>query len=305
MKQLLEKHPLILMEGAISEPLRRAEPIRLHSDQLTAQLIYDQEGRGQLQRLYGGYMDIAKAAQLPFVMLTPTWKADRERVADGGVNPCVNVDAVRFMKKIREIHGVGNNDIKIGGLTGCRNDCYKPDEGLGAPESERFHSWQMVQLAQAGADFLIAQTLPNVEEAVGIAKAMDATGIPYIISFVINREGVVLDGTHLLAAVNLIDRATKNRPVGFMVNCSYPSFLNAAQQPEALFKRLIGYQANASSLDHAALDGAPQLYADGVEAWGQEMLSLNKNHGVKILGGCCGTGDAHLRYLVDHMDVRY
>ena len=305
MKQLLEKHRFILMEGAISEPLRRAGRIRLHPDQLTGQLIYDPEGRGALQRLYGGYMDIAKAAQLPFVMLTPTWKADRERVSESGVHSSLNVDAVRFMKEVRDVSGVGHDDVKIGGLTGCRNDCYQPDEGLGASASERFHSWQVVQLARAGADFLIAETLPNVQEAVGIAKAMEATGVPYIISFVINRDGVVLDGTDLPSAVNLIDSATKNRPVGYMVNCSYPSFLNAARQPKALFNRLIGYQANASSLDHAALEGAQQLHADDVEAWGREMLSLNKNHGVKILGGCCGTGKAHLRYLVDHWDARH
>lgn len=305
MKQLLEKHPLILMEGAISERLRRAGHLRLQPDQLIAPLIYDQEGRAALQKLYCGYMEIAKAAQLPFVMLTPTWKANFERVSESGVDPDLNGDAVRFMKEVRDIYGAGNKEIKIGGLTGCRGDCYQPDEGLSAVEAERFHAWQIDQLALAGADFLIAQTLPNVEEAVGIAKAMEATGVPYIISFVINRDGVVLDGTDLLTAVNLIDSATQTRPVGFMVNCSYPAFLKAAQQPEALFLRLIGYQANASSLDHADLDGAQQLHVDDVEAWGDEMLLLNHNHGVKILGGCCGTGVTHLGYLVDHMHAQH
>ena len=28
-----------------------------------------------------------------------------------------------------------------------------------------------------------------------------------------------------------------------------------------------------------------------------EMLALNRRFGVKILGGCCGTGVDHLRYL--------
>lgn len=303
MKQLLKNNRLILMEGAVSEQLRRSKRINLQPDQLIAPLIYDHKGRGELQRLYRGYMDIATEAQLPFVMLTPTWKANRERIVDSGINPGVNGDAVSFMQEIRNVYGTGNTNIKIGGLTGCRNDCYKPDEGLPVLAAERFHSWQMAQLAQAGVDFLIAQTLPNVQEAVGIANAMEATGIPYIISFVINREGVVLDGTDLLTAVKIIDKATKNRPVGFMVNCSYPIFLNAARQPKSLFSRLIGYQANASSLDHADLDCAPQLYADDVDMWGKEMLALNKNHGVKILGGCCGTGVAHLRYLVDHMNA--
>jgi methionine synthase I (cobalamin-dependent) len=34
------------------------------------------------------------------------------------------------------------------------------------------------------------------------------------------------------------------------------------------------------------------------EEWIEEMLKLNRHHGVKILGGCCGTDDNYLRGLV-------
>jgi len=43
------------------------------------------------------------------------------------------------------------------------------EQGLSREEAELFHSWQVDQLASAGADYLIAETLPNVEEARGIA----------------------------------------------------------------------------------------------------------------------------------------
>ena len=36
------------------------------------------------------------------------------------------------------------------------------------------------------------------------------------------------------------------------------------------------------------------------EHWGDEMLILNQRYGVAILGGCCGTTDEHLQYIVDH-----
>ncbi len=82
-----------------------------------------------------------------------------------------------------------------------------------------------------------------------------------------------------------------------MVNCAYPTFLCAAKQPAKLFNRLIGYQANASSLDHCDLDGTDQLKTENVSDWGEVMLELNRSYGVKILGGCCGTGVEHLRYI--------
>ncbi|MCU7810176.1 MAG: homocysteine S-methyltransferase family protein, partial [Candidatus Thiodiazotropha sp. (ex Notomyrtea botanica)] len=245
-------------------------------------------------------IDIAREADVPFLMCTPTWRANHSRVIDSGVNLSINQDAVRFMKNIRNTPDSSESMIKIGGMIGCKNDCYQPDDGLSETESEDFHSWQINQLAEGDVDFLIAETLPNVEEAIGIAKALERTGLPYIISFVIDRQGAVLDGTFINDAVKRIDAVTGNNPVAYMVNCAYPTFLNADRQPEELFSRLLGYLANASSLDHCDLDGSDDLESEEVTEWGDAMHVLNRTYGINILGGCCGTGPAHLRYLVNH-----
>ncbi len=291
------------MEAAVVERLRRHGGIPLHPHLVHAPLIYDDRGRKALTVIYEGYMDIASKAGVPLLLCTPTWRANRERVAEAQLEESVNVDAVRFMKELRDKRGSGDIPIRVGGLIGCWNDSYRPEEALPAGESERFHSWQITQLAGAGVDFLVAETLPNIEEATGIARAMEKTSTPYIISFVIDRSGCLLDGTELVEAVGIIDSSTKRKPLGFMVNCAYPSFLCAAKQPNELFQRLIGYQANASSLDHSDLDGSEQLETESVADWGEEMLALNRNHGVKILGGCCGTGEEHLRYLVQGGEI--
>ncbi len=302
MKKLLEDHGFILMEASIVERLRRSGHVRLHPSLAHAPLIYDDAGREALRNIYEEYIDVAFDAGVPFLMYTPTWRANRSRALE--TEPChaVNGDAVRFMSRIRETHRSGGGLIKIGGMIGCKNDCYNPAEGLSACESEVFHAWQVEELAQAGVDYLIAATLPNVEEAIGIAKAMEKTGLPYIISFVISRDGCVLDGTSLSAAIDLVDSNTRQKPVGFMANCSYPSFLCAADQPVSLFTRFIGCQANASAMDHCDLDNADQLEAEPISDWGKEMLTLNRSYGVKILGGCCGTSAGHLRYLVEHIN---
>jgi S-methylmethionine-dependent homocysteine/selenocysteine methylase len=297
MREVLENNRLVLMEGSINEQLRRSGVVELHPRLTNAPLIYEATGRDMLAGLYLGYMAVARDAQLPFLMCTPTWRANRERVAEAGVPSGINVDAVRFMKDLREAHGGWRSNAWIGGLMGCKNDCYKSQEGLPASDAEQFHRWQAGQLRQGGVDFLVAQTLPNVNEAVGIARAMASTGLPYIVSFVISRDGCVLDGTDLETAINRVDAETPRLPLGFTVNCAYPSFLNAASQPPSIFKRLIGYQANASSLDHHELDGADELHQESTAEWGELMQELNRTYGVKILGGCCGTGVEHLRYI--------
>jgi len=298
MKNLLNQHQLILMEAAIVERLRRSSHIDLHPRLVNAPLIYNELGSFELRKIYQSYIDVATRANLPILLCTPTWRANHDRVSESNINEEINVDAVNFMNEIRDQQGVNASHIKIGGLIGCKNDCYKSDEGLTSAEAERFHTWQITELAKTKVDFLIAETLPNIQEAMGIANAMSKTNIPYIISFVINRKGEVLDGTPLAEAVRELDGNVEIRPLGFMVNCAYPSFLNASSQPKALFERLIGYQANASSLDHAELDNCSELQTEDLALWGNEMLSLNNEFGVKILGGCCGTDVDYINYLV-------
>ena len=287
------------MEAAIVEQLRRSADIKLHQSLINAPLIYDRSGSVALKKLYQSYINIAVNAETPFLMCTPTWRANKARVYASNINHSINSDAAKFMKDIRDAQNHGKALIKIGGMIGCKNDCYKPAEGLTIAESEAFHSWQIEQLAKAGVDFLIAQTLPNIEEAAGIAKAMEITGLPYIISFVINRNGYVLDGKSLAEAVKYVDTVTNNKPTGFMVNCAYPSFIKPALQAEQLFSRLVGCQANASSLDHCELDESDQLSVDDISSWGDSMLELNRLYGMKILGGCCGTGTEHLNYVIN------
>lgn len=282
------------MEAAVVEQLRRAGQVRLHDKLVNAPLIYDVDARTAMASLYEQYMALARRAGLPLLVCTPTWRAGRDRVEGSGVRESVNEDAVAFMREI-----CSNGNVRIGGMIGCRNDCYQPEQGLTAEAAEQHHAWQIERLAGSGVDFLIAVTLPNVQEALGIARAMAATTSPYIISFVIARNGCLLDGTSLAAAIECIDSGTRRPPLGYMINCAHPSFLHPESLSANTLSRLIGFQANASARDHSDLENAGELHVDSITQWGDLMLQLNERYGVQILGGCCGTGIEHLQYLVD------
>ncbi|WP_350583087.1 homocysteine S-methyltransferase family protein, partial [Pseudomonas sp. HY2-MNA-CIBAN-0224] len=75
----------------------------------------------------------------------------------------INVEAATFLKEL-VAEEPGKVPVKIGGLIGCKNDCYLPDEGLSLNDASEFHQWQINQLASADVDFLMAATLPSVEE---------------------------------------------------------------------------------------------------------------------------------------------
>ncbi len=300
-QKILDDHDCVLAEAAVIETLRRSGNVKLHPLLENALLIYEEAGKEALTVLYQYFIDVARKADIPIMLSTPTWRANQERTSTANITRDVNGDAVRFLKRQKERWGSWAANIIVGGLIGCKNDCYKPDEGLPTSEAQTFHLWQVTQLAKAGVDFLLGATLPTLSEARGIALAMEQTNIPYIISFVINKEGRILDGSSLESSFREIDAVCSRPPLGYMINCSYPSFLNAHKQPQSVLSRIIGYQANASSHDQSQLDGAEVLQANDTTEWGNLMIELNRKFGVKILGGCCGTSCEHLQYIAQNV----
>jgi S-methylmethionine-dependent homocysteine/selenocysteine methylase len=298
---VLEASSFILAEASVVEVLRRSRKVKLHPTLIHSLLIYDEIGRQELVELYSAYISIAEKAGFPIIILSPTWRADREKLSEAGIKKNLNRDAVELVKEIRNRFSAWKDNIFIGGCIGPKNDCYDPVEALSVKEGYEFHSWQIGRLAQTGVDFLIAETIPAVTEATGIAQAMAKTELPFFISFVINRRGRVRDGTRLEQAFRVIDSACDKAPVGYWANCSHPSFLCINEQPGIVLSRFYGIQANASSLDQTELEGAETLQVDAIPDWGRQMIELNTKYGVKILGGCCGTGPAHLQYIVNNI----
>jgi S-methylmethionine-dependent homocysteine/selenocysteine methylase len=300
MQSFLDHHRFILAEAAVVERIRRNDKVQLDNLLAHAPLIYNDEGRDALGAIYQEYLSIAEENNCPILLCTPTWRTNIDRVKKSGQRELINIDATNFMRaliyeKDRKV------PIKLGGVIGCQNDCYLPNEGLAMKEARDFHLWQVEQLANAGVDFLIAVTLPSIEEAAGIALAMETTKLPYIISFVIGSNGKILDGSSISEAIDYVDTKTTNPPLGYFINCSYPSFLSPETLSVDVFKRLIGIQANASSLDHDQLEASKELKSESVEEWGNLMVKLNRNFGLKVLGGCCGTDGKHLQYLTGYI----
>ena len=204
-REIIKKSKFILTEGSVIERLRRDDSITLNPDVLHAALIYDEKGGGAMAAIFRQYMDIGQRYGVPMLTYTPTWRANKERLTRAGFDQNVNGDGVRFVAGIREEYGGYAKKIFIGGMIGCRGDAYKPEETLTREEAVKFHRFQLDRLDAAGVDFLIAQTLPALPEAVGIATAMSIYGIPFVISFIVNNAGQLLDKTPLEKAIKLID----------------------------------------------------------------------------------------------------
>ncbi len=189
-----------------------------------------------------------------------------------------------------------------GGLLGCRGDAYTGAGALPEEEARIFHAWQVESFRSAGADFLFAGIMPTLPEAAGMARAMSDSGLPYIISFTVERNGRLIDGTAIADAIDYIDGRTENNPACYMANCVHPTLLREALlQPwndtEQVRTRFQGIQANTSPLPFAALDGAAELQCSDPADFSQEMVRLREVADIRIFGGCCGTDNRHMEYV--------
>lgn len=309
--EFLDSASCILGEGAVIERLRRNKDLELDPFLVNSAFIYEDAKRGAMEAICRQYLDIGHQFGLPLLMSTPTWRASRERInAAGYAGIDVNGDNVRFLDQLRRTYTGYAEKVIICGLMSCRGDAYNPADALEVDEALGFHAWQAAKLAAAEIDFLLAATLPAISEATGLALALAATGKPYILSFVVRPEGTLLDATPLKDAIAAIDADVSPQPLAYLINCTHASFARAALMHETnssplVRQRMIGLLANTAALSPEDLNDSTILVEENPEAFGQSLADLHRELGLKILGGCCGTDNRHIRTLAAKLAAGY
>lgn len=304
--ETINSSPFILTEGAVIERLNRDPSIDLDPHILHAGLIYEDNGRKALEKIYRQYIEVGLKYNLPILLASPTWRANPERIEASRFHrlETINADCVRFLQSIRHTYSDNSKLVFIGGLMTCKGDAYRPEEALSEPDAADFHKRQAGMLAESGVDYIMAATLPAVSEARGMAKAMADLGIPYVISFVIRPDGSVLDGTPLNRAIDQIDSTIQHPPFFYLINCVHPTVFGQGLGREVTIspsvqKRLLGLQANTSSKSPEELDGLEQLDGSDPESFAGELLALRHKFGIKVIGGCCGTDQRHIEAIAE------
>jgi len=293
---------IILTEGAIVERLRREFSIPLDENIVHAGFIYNSKYRIALSGIYKQYLDIAEAYNLTIMIMTPTRRANLERIALSEFKDRrVIADNVDFLNQLKAGY---KTPVYIGGLTGCMGDAYSSSTPFTLDEAIQFHTPTMQSFREAGVDFLFAGIMPTVTESIAIANSMETTGLPYIISFMIRRAGVLIDGTTIHDAIATIDKNTQHQPLCYMANCIHPDILHEALSHPANRSKLVktrfqGIQANASSLSPEELNESKVLCSSSAEELTERMLHLHADFSLKIYGGCCGTNEKHLRKIAE------
>ena len=161
-----------------------------------------------------------------------------------------------------------------------------------------FHLRRISALAQTGADFLLFETIPSLDEARAILTAL--AGVPDIgaaISFTCRDDRYTAHGENILDCVEQLDQAPQIIAIG--INCVAPALVTPLLRRlrHATTKKLAVYPNSGEQWDANQRSwvstATPSADAAGWRRYGAEWRAA----GADWIGGCCRTGPAHVREL--------
>lgn len=304
-EKVFHESKVILTEGALVERLKAEFNLEMDKHVNHAGLIYTHPDK--LALLYRQYADIAVKHSLPIMLMTPSRKVNVDSVKGSKYElKSLLTDTCSFLKDIQKSYASSPDKIFVGGLVGSKGDAFSSAEALNTEEAYRFHTNQVRIYEENRVDFVFAGIMPEINEALGMAKAIAQTDIPYIISFTIRKDGCLIDGTPIFKAVDIIDNQVSRRPLCYTTNCVHSTNVRLALENEKnknmpQLLRFKGVQANASSLSPEELNNCGVLKVENFRTNISEMVNLYKHFGFKVFGGCCGTNEIFMKDLAANL----
>jgi S-methylmethionine-dependent homocysteine/selenocysteine methylase len=207
----------------------------------------------------------------------------------------INLRGIEFYRDFAREYGSPETPMRVGGVIGPRGDAYNVGRTPDAAEAEDYHAEQIGTFRKAGADLVTAMTFSSVEEAIGLARAAKAAGMPVVVSFFVAPGGRLRGGETLEEAITRVDAATGRAPAYYMINCTHPTEFEPGLTAGAWTGRLGGFLPNAVAMETLDLCKLGHLEDGDPEALGSQMAGLARRFAhVNVWGGCCGTDGRHI-----------
>jgi homocysteine S-methyltransferase len=159
-----------------------------------------------------------------------------------------------------------------------------------------FHQRRIRALATTGADFLLFETVPSLEEARAIVTALEgAPDIAAAISFTCRDERHTAHGEDIAACAQELESAPQVIAIG--INCLAPALVVPLVRSlrHTTAKKIMVYPNSGEPWDATQRkwqDAGSSLA--NAESW-RTLANQWRAAGADWIGGCCRTGPAHIR----------
>jgi len=190
----------------------------------------------------------------------------------------------------------------VAGSMGPTGDIIAPLGERSQEDAYDIFAEQAEALAEGGADVLFIETMMAEEEAeIALRAAKDRTSLPVVatMTFELGKAGLrTMWGVDVATAVKRLTDAGAD-VIGANCGRGFEDMLAIVEEMRPLTQKPIIAQSNA---------GIPE-WQDGISVYTETPESIKPKaqqileRGVNILGGCCGTGPAHIRMMRSLVDA--
>jgi methionine synthase I (cobalamin-dependent)/5,10-methylenetetrahydrofolate reductase len=232
------------------------------------------------------------------VIETNTFGANRIKLRAFGLSErvvAINAEGARLARQAatRPNAGPANGRVYVAGAIGPLGIRVEPWGKTGVDEAQQFFREQAKALADGGVDLFILETFRDLNEiGAAIAAVREVCELPIVAQMTTEEDGNSLDGTppEQFAPV-LLERGAA--VVG--VNCSVgpAPMLESIERLAAVTNARLSAQPNAGKPRDIEGRNIYLCSPEYMASYARRFIA----HGVRLVGGCCGTTPEHIRQI--------
>jgi S-methylmethionine-dependent homocysteine/selenocysteine methylase len=188
---------------------------------------------------------------------------------------------------------ITHDELLVAGSIAPLADSYHPENTPDEKSIRKEQSEHIENLITSGVDILLAETMSCAKEIKILIELLDDTQLDYMISLLVMDSDKLFSGEPL---DEILDKINNSQASALLVNCITPDTATSA------FERLrhavqipFGIYTNVGIPEKLDSNGTVEKAIDEAK-----YLNYAKNWmgmGVKIIGGCCGTGPSYIKML--------
>jgi len=242
---------------------------------------------------------IEAGAQL---VITNTFGANRFKLSKHGLEEDVKEINYKGVELAKRVVAASFKDVLVAGDVGPLGVRIAPYGRVQLEEAREAFAEQIQELAEAGADLIVIETMSDLYEIrEAIKAARDVCDLPVVASVTFTRDDRTLLGDNPSKVARVLHTAGAD-VIG--VNCSggpaqLLRILKQMKQAVSDSNTKFWVKPNAGWPERV---GGRIMYPADAEYFGEYALSF-RDAGANIVGGCCGTTPQHIATMREALDT--
>lgn len=286
----LDSTSLIIMDGAMgTEIYNRGVALDPHT--WSAEALATTAGQKVIESIH---FDAINAGAK--IIITNTFRTDWL----GASSKEAALLACKLAHQARSMAGA-EKSVSIAGSVGPVGDCYTPEDTPSNKVLINRHREHIRSLQKGGVDFILAETMPTIREAVIVAKLATKAGLPVGVSFCAkhHRGDLLLSKESLADAVIAVTAIDGIQLVSIGVNCVTPQ--TATESVQCLAKLDIPGRPLISVYAQGMDESSPVFDDDVIDPYQNYLNQVDKwlEAGAQIIGGCCGVPPSWIETIAE------